>query len=82
MYAGKKYYIKTKLSYLKNPKTNIISYYYNNHMQNNVNKKRIFKNQPYNDKIEYHRNTDNFNIVQAHNKICDIIDVKVFDNTA
>lgn len=51
-------------------------------MLNTDNKKRIFKNQPYNGKIEYHRNTDNFYIIQAHNKICDIFDVKEFKNTA
>ena len=82
IYAGKKSYTMTKLSYCINPKTNIISYYCNNHQLNTDNKRRIFKNQPCNGKIEYHRDSQNFYLVQKHNKICDLMDVKEYDNTA
>ena len=59
-YAGKKYFIMTKVKDIINPSKNRIIYYCNNHLNNMINKNLLFNNNSCNGKIEYLKNENNF----------------------
>jgi len=70
----------TKPDYIINNNTNHIIYYCTKHRLNSTNKKLQFGKNPCNGQNKYIINKNKFYITYLHNKICDNIKEKIYDD--